>query len=141
MSLGLDYVMVRLEGQLLGLPVLRVHDVFKLRALTRVPGAPAMVAGLMNLRGRIVTAIDMRARLGLPPLDGGKPMCAVIEHGSQLYALVVDTVGDVVSLPADGREPTPVTLSPTWRAVASGIHHLDELMVAIDIDALFTDAA
>lgn len=141
MSKGGDFVTVRLGDQLLGLPVLRVHDVIKLKALTRVPGAPAMVAGVMNLRGRIVTVIDMRARLGLPP-GTDRPMCTVIEHGGQSYALVVDAVGDVVSVPDDSREGIPATLSPAWRAVAAGVYRLDELMVAIDIDALFgSDAA
>lgn len=141
MSVGGDFVMVRLCDQLLGLPVLRVHDVIRLQALTRVPGSPPMVAGVMNLRGRIVTAIDLRARLGLPPREGGRPMCMVIEHGGQPYALVVDAVGDVVSVSAESHDGNPVTLSPVWSAVASGVYRLDELMVAIDIDALFEGEA
>lgn len=136
MSAG-DFVTVRLGGQLLGIPVLRVHDVMRLGVLTRVPRAPAMVAGVMNLRGRIVTAIDVRQSLGLPARDGTiPPMGVVIEQDGQPYALVVDAVGDVVSVAADRFEPHPATLSPAWRAVTDGVYRLDELMLALDVGRL-----
>jgi purine-binding chemotaxis protein CheW len=135
-----DFVTVSLDDQTLGLPVLRVHDVLKLATVTRVPGAPPMVAGVMNLRGRIVTAIDLRSRLGLPRrAEGAKAMCVVVEHEGQPYALVVDGVGDVLRLPADRFDPSPATLAPRWRAVATGVYRLDRLVLALNIDALFTD--
>jgi purine-binding chemotaxis protein CheW len=138
MSVGGDFVTVRLEGQLIGLPVLGVHDVLRLGAVTQVPGAPAMVAGVMNLRGRIVTAIDLRARLGLPPRSAGaKAMCVVVEHGGQPYGLVVDAVGDVAPVAPERFEPSPATLGARWRAVAAGVYRLDELMVVLDVEALF----
>jgi purine-binding chemotaxis protein CheW len=61
-----DFVTIRLAGQLLGIPVLSVHDVLKPQKITRVPLAPDSVAGVLNLRGRIVTAVDLRSSLGLP---------------------------------------------------------------------------
>lgn len=137
-TIGGDYVTVRLDEQLLGFPVLSVHDVLKLGTLTKVPRAPAMVAGVMNLRGRIVTAIDLRDRLGLPPRPAGaKPMTIVVERDGRPYAFLVDAVGDVVPVPADRYEPHPVTLAATWRAVSDGVYRLDdELMIALDVAAL-----
>jgi purine-binding chemotaxis protein CheW len=134
---GGEFVTVRLGEQLLGIPVLRVHDVMRMGALTRVPRAPPLVAGVMNLRGRIVTVIDVRRALGLADRDpGAAEMAVVVEAAGQPYALVVDGVGDVVSVPADRFEAHPGTLSPAWRAVTVGVYRLDELMLAIDIDRL-----
>lgn len=136
-ALGGDFVTVRVGGQLLGIPVLRVHDVMRLGVLTPVPRAPAMVAGVMNLRGRIVTAIDVRICLRLPPREAGAaPMGLVIEHDGQPYALIVDGVGDVVTVTADRHEGHPATLSPAWRAVTAGVYRLDELMLVLDVGRL-----
>ena len=137
MSMGGDFVTVRLGGQLLGIPVLEVHDVMRLGLLTRVPRAPDMVAGVMNLRGRIVTAIDVRRCLGLAERPAGTAsMGVVIEQGGQPYALVVDAVGDVVTVAGDRYEAQPATLSPAWRAVTLGVYRLDELMLVLDVGRL-----
>src|SRR5204863_9836671 len=72
-----EYVTTMIGGQLFGMPISRVQDVFMPERLTRVPLSSGDVAGVLNLRGRIVTAIDMRARLGLPKNDDGKPPMAV----------------------------------------------------------------
>src|SRR3954470_8495448 len=99
---GLDeategYVTVVTAGQLFGLKLERVRDVFVPRGLSRVPLAPPEVAGLLNLRGRIVTAIDLRRRLGPAPReDGGAPVAVGIEDRGELYGLIVDAVGDVL---------------------------------------------
>ena len=131
-------VEVRLAGQLLGLAVSEVRDVVRMGAVTPVPRAPACVAGVMNLRGRIATAIDLRLRLGLPPRQAGGPaMGVVVEADGHPYALVVDAVGDVVA--ADGElAPCPVTLAPVWRAVAQGVVKSTELMIVLDVAALLT---
>lgn len=134
---GGEFVTVQLGGQLLGIPVLSVHDVMRMGALTRVPRAPPFVAGVMNLRGRIVTVIDVRRCLGLPPREPGAPsMGIVVEEGGQPYALVVDGVGDVVRVPAELYEAHPGTLSPVWRAVTGGVYRLDELLLVLDIGRL-----
>jgi purine-binding chemotaxis protein CheW len=134
---GGDFVTVRLGGQLLGIDVQRVHDVLKLGMLTRVPRAPAIVAGVMNLRGRIVTAIDARRCLDLPDRDSAAPaMCLVVEQDSQPYALIVDGVGDVVTVTGDCHEASPATLAPAWRAVSSGVYRMDELMIVLDVGRL-----
>ena len=94
-----EYVTVMIGGQLFGLPISRVQDVFMPDRVTRVPLSAPEIAGVLNLRGRIVTAIDMRRRLGLPPRTDDKPSMAVgIELKGESYGLLIDTVGEVMKL-------------------------------------------
>ena len=132
------YVTLTLADQLCGLPVLAVRDVLAGQRIARIPLAPPEVAGNLNLRGRIVTAIDLRRRLRLPPRpDGASPFCIVTEHGVELYALIVDQVHEVVTLPSAGLEPPPPTLPAVWAAQCRGIHRVEHrLMVALDVDRL-----
>lgn len=132
----IEYVTATVGGQLFGLPIGRVQDVFKVDRLARVPLAPPEIAGLLNLRGRIVTAVDMRRRLGLDALaDGVQRMAAGIECKGESYGLLIDTVGEVLPLPADGRQDNPVNLDPKLARVSAGIHRLDgRLMVVLDVD-------
>jgi purine-binding chemotaxis protein CheW len=132
----IEYVTVLVGEQLFGLPIARVHDVFLPAQLTPVPLAKPEVAGILNLRGRIVTAIDMRVRLNLPPPEqGSEPMAVGVEWRGESYGLLVDSVGDVVKLPRAGRDPNPANLHPSWAAVAAGVHRLDQrLMVVLDVD-------
>src|SRR3954468_11218878 len=91
-----EYVTAMIGGQLFGLPISRVQDVFMPERLTRVPLAPGEIAGVLNLRGRVVTAIDMRRRLGLPPRQGSHAAMAVgIECNGESYGLLIDGVGEV----------------------------------------------
>jgi purine-binding chemotaxis protein CheW len=101
-----------------------------------VPLAPADVAGVLNLRGRIVTAIDMRARLGLPKSSDDKPPMAMgVDLRGESYGLLIDTIGEVLKLPDDGREINPVNLDPRMATMASGVHRLNgQLMVVLDVD-------
>lgn len=128
-------VSVRVGSATFGVPVLKVQDVIAAVRIDLVPRAPAEVAGSLNLRGRIVTAIDMTRRLTMPPRAPGQThMSVIVEHGGELYALQVDDVGDVLWLPASSREPTPITLSPEWRQLCDGLHRLDgELMLVLSI--------
>lgn len=130
------FVTVVTGGQLFGLPLDRVRDVFVPRGLSTVPLAPPEVAGLLNLRGRIVTAIDLRRRLGLPPReDGATPVAVGIEERGELYALIVDRVGDVLRLERATHESNPVNLDQRWGRVCAGVHRLPhELMVVLDVD-------
>src|SRR5262249_19688306 len=92
-----DYVTMSIGAQMFGIPVLTVQDVLGPQQITRVPLAPPEVAGSLNLRGRIVTAIDVRLRLGMPKnADGKPPMSVVVEHEGELYSLLVDSVGEVL---------------------------------------------
>ncbi len=135
-----DYITVVIRGQLFGIPVLQVQDVLGRQTITRVPLAPAAVAGALNLRGRIVTAIDASACLGLKA-TGTIPhelaISVVVEHRGELYSLVVDAVGEVMALELAALEPNPLTLDPAWRDISRGVHKLKErLMVVLDIARL-----
>lgn len=131
-----EYVTTMIGGQLFGMPISRVQDVFKPERLTRVPLSSSDVAGVLNLRGRIVTAIDMRARLGLPKNDDGKPPMAVgVDLRGESYGLLIDTIGEVLKLADDSREVNPVNLDPRMAKMANGVHRLaGRLMVVLDID-------
>lgn len=113
-----------------------MRDVFVPRGLSSVPLAPPEVAGLLNLRGRIVTAIDLRRRLGLPPLgDSAAPTAIGIEERGELYGLLVDRVGDVLWLKRASYETNPANLDPRWGQVCAGVHRLEhDLKVVLDVD-------
>ena len=138
-----EYVTAVIGGQLFGLPISRVQDVFMPERLTRVPLSSAEFAGVLNLRGRIVTAIDMRRRLGLPPRTDDKPSMAVgIELKGESYGLLIDTVGEVMKLGEETREPNPVNLDGRLARVSGGVHRLDgQLMVILDVDHVLNTAS
>jgi len=133
-----QYVSITIGTQQFGIPVLIVHDVLGPQRITRIPLAPIEVAGSLNLRGRIVTAIDVRLRLGLarrPADDAG--MSVVVEHAGEFYSLMVDGVGEVLTLSSRDFERNPATLDPRWREVSLGIFRLDQqLLVVLDVDRL-----
>jgi purine-binding chemotaxis protein CheW len=131
-----EYVTATVGGQLFGLPIARVQDVFVLDRLTRVPLAPPEIAGVLNLRGRIVTAIDLRRRLSLaPPSEARKRMAIGIEYKGESYGLLIDVIGEVLNLPASGRESNPVNLEARLARVSAGVHRLeDRLLVVLDVD-------
>lgn len=131
-------VTLTIADQLFGIPVLSVQDVLAPQPVARVPMAHPVVAGLINLRGRIVTAINMRQRMALPPReDDSEGMSVVVEYQGELYSLNIDTIGDVVNVPNDKIEANLATLDPLWRSFADGIYRLDEqLLVILDITRL-----
>lgn len=133
-----DFVTIRLAGQLCGIPVLTVHDVLSEQMITSVPLAPSAVAGVLNLRGRIVTAINLRKRLGLAEKEEGSAgMSIVVEYDGEPYSLLIDSVGDVMSFPDEYFERNPVTLDQRWQDVSSGIYRMDgELLVILDVEKL-----
>jgi purine-binding chemotaxis protein CheW len=133
-----DYVSIFIAGQMFGIPVLQVQDVLGPQRITRIPLAPPEVAGSLNLRGRIVTAIDVRTRLKLPKnTDGKDSMSVVVDQGGEQYSLLVDNVGEVLSLTSGTYERNPATLDPAWRDVSIGIHRLDgNLLIILDVARL-----
>jgi purine-binding chemotaxis protein CheW len=133
----IEYVTVMIAGQLFGLPIAQVHDVFLPDRLTRVPLAAPEIAGVLNLRGRIVTAIDMHCRLGLGKRAQDRPAMAVgIDFRGESYGLLIDSVGEVLNLPESGREANPVNLDPHLAHVSGGVYRLDkqQLLVVLDVD-------
>jgi len=131
----IEYITVHVGDQLFGIPVTVVQDVFEVQSLTAVPLSLPEVRGVLNLRGRIVTAIDMRIRLGIAPCtDEGARMAVGIEDGGEAFGLMVDSVGEVLSLPAQDVERSPANLDPRWQQVSSGVHRLEnDLMVVLDV--------
>ena len=130
-----QFVTMRLGAQLFGISVMAVRDVMRRQPIAPVPLAPSVIAGSLNLRGRIVTAIDMRVRLGLPTYPTPeKVMKVVVEYQHDLFALMVDAVGDVLALPMNRFEKVPANMDPNWRAVAAGVFKLEkELLVILDV--------
>jgi purine-binding chemotaxis protein CheW len=189
-----EFVTFNIADQLFGIPVLIVQDILLPENIASIPLAPPEVRGSINLRGRIVTVIDVRVRLGLERRDiasartaaqleqrivdeaaqadaraiaaGGTAMsdaehaaaaeeraheaiesakrkrrehmmAVTVEHKNDLYTLLVDSVGDVISLSKKSYEGNPSTLDPLWREFASGVYRLDkQLMVVLDVDRL-----
>lgn len=129
-----------------GIDVKRVQEVIRSLEMTRVALAPAHIRGLINLRGQIVTAVDMRARLGLAERDDQMlPMNVVIRMADGGVSLLVDEIGDVVAVSQDAFEPPPDTVPARARMVLRGVHKLEHhLLLEIDpdklIDAEATDA-
>ena len=135
---ALDLVTVRLGSQLIGIPIDRVRDVFQVPAIAPVPLAPAGVAGLANLRGRIVLLVDLAARLGLiaHPPKGARMAVGIDWHG-ETYGLLVDSVGDVLHVPAAQATVAPATFSEPWARHVRQIVKLDrEVMIELDLDEL-----
>ena len=141
-SSGGEHILVTLMvgNQLCGVPVLSVRDVLGPRKITRIPLTPPEIAGSLNLRGRIVTAVDLRVRLDLPPPPPElKRMSVVTEIGGELYALLVDSVAEVLTPPRSSFERNPPTLPRAWARYSTGIYRLpDRLLVVLDVGRLLT---
>jgi purine-binding chemotaxis protein CheW len=131
-----EYVTATIGSQLFGIPIARVQDVFVPDRLARVPLAPPEIAGLLNVRGRILTVIDMWRRLDIEaPQPGGRMLAIGIEHNGESYGLLIDQIGEARKLPAVEREDNPVNLDRKLAAVSAGVHWLDaHLMVVLDLD-------
>jgi len=131
-----EYVTFTVAGQLFGLPIERVQDVFKPTRMTRVPLAGPEIAGVLNLRGRIVTAIHLSNRLDLDArAEPTPPMAIGIEFGAESFGLLVDTVGEVLKLPDGEREQNPINLDRRLARVCAGVFRLDgQLLVVLDVD-------
>lgn len=120
----------------LGVDVLRVQEVLRYQHMTRVPQAPGEVEGLINLRGQIVTAIDMRRRLQLPERAGGQmPMNMVVRTEEGAVSLLVDEIGDVLDVDAATYERPPENLAPAARELVRGVYKLkDRLLLVLDAE-------
>ena len=129
------FVTMTVMGQMFGIPVLQVQDVLGVQQITHVPLAPPEVLGSLNLRGRIVTSIDIRTRLGLVARDKTEQaMSIVVEFNGELYSLAVDRVGEVMSLSAADYEKNPATLDARWQEVSDGIYRLkDKLLIVLNV--------
>jgi purine-binding chemotaxis protein CheW len=139
-----QFVTVFVAGQIFGLPILHVRDVFIVSDVTPVPLAPASVAGLFNLRGRVMTMLSMRAMLGVARSNekGAETTAIGIEWRGESFGLLVDRVGEVMSLSATSRESNPINLDQRWGRLSAGVHQLEgQLLIEVSLDTLFHDKA
>ena len=137
---GRQYSTFDVAGFYFGIDVMQVQEVLRYQEMTRVPLAPAVIEGLINLRGQIVTALDMRRRLGLPPrADGKTAMNVVVRTEEGAVSLLVDEIGDVVEVDSASFERPPDNLDPEIRDLVRGIHKLkDRLLLVLDIGQTLT---
>jgi purine-binding chemotaxis protein CheW len=132
MSDSKQYSTFYLNGLFFGVEVLKVQEVIRYQEMTRVPLAPRMIEGLINLRGQIVTAIDLRRRLELPPrAEGRLPMNVVVRTDDGAVSLLVDEIGDVVEIQDDIYERPPETLNGVARELIQGVYKLKERLLLI----------
>ncbi|MFZ4125040.1 MAG: chemotaxis protein CheW [Rickettsiales bacterium] len=138
-----EFVTLRLNHQLFGISVMAVQDVLRKQPISPVPLAPHIVAGSLNLRGRIVTAIDLRKRLSMEDYpDHDAMMKVVVEYQHELFAFMVDSVGDVLTLEMSECEKPPSNMEESWRSVAAGVFKLqNELLVVLDVGSVIDGAA
>lgn len=125
----LDHLLFGMESQ-------KIQEVVPYRELRRVPLAPPVVSGLMNLRGQVVVALELRRQLEMPerPLDM-VPVCLVVRATGGTVCLLADEVGNVVEVEEESFEASPETLSPRLRSVITGVHMLErQLMHVLDSD-------
>jgi len=136
MSERLQFCTFTLEKLFFGVEVERVQEVVRYQAMTRVPLAPAVVRGLINLRGQIVTAVDLRRRLGLPDAEADRlPMNVVVRHGDGAVSLLVDEIGDVLEVDEGAFELPPDTLQGPERELIRGAYKLkDRLLLPLDVE-------
>jgi len=137
-----EFLTIEIQGQLFGIPILQVQDVLGELKVTRIPLAPPQVSGSLNLRGRIVTAIDVRKCLGLPTLENSEDshrMSVVVNHDDELYSLIIDSVGDVLTLHNKDFEANPATLDLIWKSVSLGVYRLQgRILVVLDVPKLLS---
>ena len=128
-----------LADMLFGIDVTNVQEVIRYQEMTSVPLASAVIRGLINLRGQIVTAIDMRARLGLPPRADALPMNVVLRTSDGVVSLLVDEIGDVLQPDETCFERVPETIVGVLRELVVGVYKLDHsLLLLVDVERLMS---
>jgi purine-binding chemotaxis protein CheW len=139
-----EYATFFVDGLFFGIDVLQVQEVLRYQEMTRVPLAPAVIEGLINLRGQIVTAVDMRRRLKLRArAEGQTPMNTVVrtKEGAAV-SLLVDEIGDVVEVDSEAFEPVPDNVDPAARDLLQGVYKLkDRLLLVLDTEKTINIAA
>jgi purine-binding chemotaxis protein CheW len=134
-----SYFTVFVNKEIFGLPVEHTHTIFRIASVTPVPRGPTDIAGLVNLRGKIVTAVSLRRRLRMPSDAQINDALAIgIEHKGENFALIVDEVGDVLSLAKSMQIPIPAHFDPDRSRLTRGLYRVGKLLIPVlDIDALF----
>lgn len=132
----IQYCTFYLDDGLYGIPILKLQEIVRYRDMMTVPLAPPEVAGLLNLRGQIVMAIDLRARMGLASRKiDNRPINLIVRSASDTISLLVDRIGDMVEVDSTMFDPTPPTVPSGIRDLVSGTYKLsNQLLVVIDPD-------
>lgn len=135
-GLTTQYATFYLDGLLFGIDVMQVQEIIRYQEMTPVPQAPTIIEGLINLRGQIITAIDMRRRLGMPERDTDHlPMNVVIHNEDEVVSLLVDEIGDVLEVNQSQYEQTPDTLEEVSRELVDGVYKLkDKLLLVLNCE-------
>lgn len=133
------YVTAVVGGQRVAVRLAEIRDVFVPKKITPVPLALPAIAGLLSLRGRVITALDLRARMAMPRREEGAPSIAIgLDRGSETYALIADRIGDVLYPDAARLEPCPLNLDPCWAGICKSIYRLEPgLLLMLDLDGVF----
>ena len=134
----------RLAEHLFGIDIAVVQEVLRRQEITRLPLAAQAVRGVINLRGRIVPAVDLRCCIGMGPdrADRDPANIVVRASGAVAVSLLVDDVGEVIAVPAEAYERTPETLRGSVRDLIQGVYKLqDELLLVLDIGRVMRAAA
>ena len=133
-----EYVTAIIGGQLFGVPITRVQDVFVPDRLTQVPLAPPEIAGLLNVRGRVLTVVNMWKRLDVERKETSNRQLALgVELHDESYGLLIDQIGEVLKVAAASREDPPINLDRKLAHVCTGVHRLDgKLMLVLDLDRI-----
>lgn len=135
-----SYFTVFVNGEIFGLPVENTHTIFRIASVTSVPLSSGDIAGLVNLRGKIVTAVSLRKRLHMAADAAIQNALAIgIEYKGENFALIVDQVGDVLSLGKAAQIPVPSHFNPHRARLTTGLYRVGKLLIPVlDIEALFT---
>ncbi len=121
-----------LQREFFGVPVQQVQEVIRFQEMTRVPLAPEVVSGLINLRGQIVTAIDLRRCLGMPARAAGQlPMNVVVRTGDGPVSLLVDDIGDVIEISEDAYEAAPQNMRAQQKEMVEGVYKLEGRLLLV----------
>ena len=133
-----QFVSFWVNGQLLGVPVSAVQEVLNAQHIARTPRSKPEIAGLLNLRGQIVTAVDLRKSLGLPPQEKDETsMNVVLQFRGESFSLLVDEVGEVIDVASNSILPVPRTLGAHWLRVTTGVVRLEgQLFIILDVAAV-----
>jgi purine-binding chemotaxis protein CheW len=127
-----QYCTFYVNDVLFGVDVLNVQEVLRYQHMTEVPLAASEIRGLINLRGQIITAIDLRNRMKLPPReDDQKPMNVVIQTDGEVVSFLVDSIGDVLEVDDETFEPAPPTVDDSTRELVTGVYKLDGTLLMV----------
>ena len=145
MADDLHLVTFRVGTELFGVPISAVQEIVRVPAIARIPQSPDFVEGVINLRGRVITVIDMRKRLGQPPVEPDSDMASrkarilVVEAEGRLVGVIVDEVAEVLRLAEDQTEPAPPMVAGLSNQYIRGVGKLkDDLLILIEIEKILT---